>query len=505
MGALPFYEKPIKKVDGNGPWASVEEMARFAPPTPQEGVILANGAGLSVSDETPWQYSTNRNVAVIGGSGSGKSRSFVMPNLINHLGANYVITDTKRELYRLTARGFEEDGYEVVRLDAADPSRSCRFNPLQYVRTVQDVPKIAEIILESIDPSRRNIGKTENEAFWVKTETMLMCACVGLLLVLEERFGALAPGAAPGSPYVYLTMKRLLELLDLVQVPDEGSSGVARPSPLDRAFATLAQGNAAGAMSKMTIRFEADPAGYAVRQYYDFKVAARRTMASIVISLNADLSRLKTPELMRIFSGDDLELDRIDEGKRVIYLAMSDNESSTAFLGRMAFRLLLNRTLAQADDREDGRLAKPLTFMCDEFANLGALQDFERVISIARSRRINFLLCLQSVSQLKRVYGPACATIILDNCDAMVLMGGGSSYESAEYFSRLCGTSQIGTELVGIERNRKGIQDYVMSASDIARLPREQCIVRIAGARPFLTTKFDVRKHPNASRFLDVA
>lgn len=504
MSGVAFYEDAPRGLGDGGPWASREEMARFAPPFPEKGIILANGAGLSISDDVQWQYSTNRNVVVVGGSGSGKSRSFVMPNLINHLDVNYVITDTKRELYRTTARGFEEDGYRVVRLDAADPNRSCRFNPLRYIKCVQDIQKVAEIILDSIDPSRNHLGTTENEAFWVNTSTMLMCACIGLLLSLEEQFGALASGAAPNTPYEYLTMKRLLELLDLIQVPEEGSRGVPNPSPLDRVFAALAQGNETGPLSNMSVRIKADPTSYAVRQYYDFKVAARKTLASIVISLNANLSKLKTPALMRVFSGDDLDLDHIDEDKRVIYLTMSDNESSTAFLGRMAFRLLLNRTLEKADDRKDGKLARPLTFMCDEFANLGALQDFERVISIARSRGVNFLLCLQSVSQIRYVYGGERARIILDNCDAMVLMGGGSSYESAEYFSRLCGTSRIGTELVGIERRRRGIEGDVMTSSDIARLPREQCIVRIAGVRPFLTTKYDVLSHPNASDYLDL-
>lgn len=501
MSSVSFYKSVQRPISAEAPWATREEMGCFAPVRPEQGIILADNATLAMQDEVDWQYSTNRNVAVVGGSGSGKTRSFVMPNLVSHLDVNYVITDTKRELYRACAEGFARDGYEVIRFDTVEPSHSCRFDPLAYIRTEEDINRIATLVLDAIDPARNSSRNNENDAFWVQSSNMLFRAVIGLLWQLELDYGALSSEGPAGEPYKYLCMNRVLELLDLIKSPDEW--GDAAPSPLDHIFDALAKGGAdGGPMARLGFELKPRPTCYAVRQYQDFKQAACRTIASIIISLNACLSQLKTPEIMKMMSGDDLRLDQIDEGKRVIYLVMSDNESSRSCLGRMLFQLLLNRALTKADGNPTGALERPVTFMCDEFANLGPLPNFERVISIARSRRINFLLCVQSVSQLRFVYGKEVATIILDNCDAAVFMGGGSSYESAEYFSKLCGTSQLGTELIGVERTEHAIEGNVMSPSAIARMPRDRCIVRIAGCKPFYTTKYDVLRHPNAERFL---
>lgn len=501
MSNIAFYEHEDTPQEAPSPWATPEEMARFAPSTSEHGLILADGVSLTCDDDVPWEYRRNSNVMVVGGTGSGKTRSFIEPNLVNRPAANLVITDTKQELHRETAEAFAEEGYEVLRLDASDPAKSCRFDPLRYVEDERDIPPIAAMILDSIDPNRGNVGQCANDSFWMQTATQLLRALIALLLVLEVAFGVLSSRSAPGTPYVFLRMDRLLALMDLICIPDKFADK-KRPSPLDRLFAMLAEGTDGSLLGASGVVLPPMPTCYAVRQYRDFKTAAIDTQKSIVISLNAMLSQLKTPELMRVFSGDDLRLDQIDEGRRVVYLVMSDNESSTSFLGRMAFRLLVNRALKKADESPTGVLGRRVMLVCDEFANLGKLADFERVISIARSRGMSFQMCVQSISQLRHVYGSECATIVLDNCDSVVYMGAGSSCESAEYISRLCGTVPMGTRLVGVERNRLGIEAEVMSPSEISRLPRTKCIVKISGARPYLADKFDITRMPNAAERL---
>ena len=472
-------------------WATEQQMRAFSSGDVTHDIILGHGASLSFSDALAWNRSRNNNVAVIGGSGSGKTRSFVFPNLINHQ-ANYVITDTKKELWRATHEGFEKDGYEVLRLDTIDLLQSCRFDPLHYVSDEEDINPIVKMILDGISPDRSSPGRS-GDLFWEEAAELLMRALVGILLELERSDGALRHGGVKGKRYKYLSMSHLLELFDLLSVTStKDEIGGVSCCPLGNLVNIIAGGTMSGPMSYLTVKLRAQPTCYAVRQFQDFSIAANRTLASIAISLNAHLSRLKTRACMRVFSDDDMRLDDIDMGKRVIYLVMSDNESATTFLGRMAFKLLLNRVLKKADACPSGKLARPVVFMCDEFPNLGPLPDFERVISIVRSRGISFSLCMQSISQLNYVYGKERATIILDNCDALVYMGAGSSYESAEYISNLCGTTRAGTRQ----------EHKLMSSSDVSRMSRTDCIVKISGAKPYLTVKYDVAKHPNAVRYL---
>lgn len=241
---------------------------------------------------------------------------------------------------------------------------------------------------------------------------------------------------------------------------------------------------------------------YGVEQYRDFRGAADRTLKSILITLNATISRLKTPQLMRVFENDEMRLDRIDEGKRVIDLKVSDNDSANAWLANVALKQLFNLAQRRADASPSGHLQRRVQFVLDEFPNVGRIPDFERSIATVRSRGISFLMCTQSLSQLDAVYGKSTALTILDNCDSLVYMGGGSNIATQNYISELCGESVLGTKYVGAERTAVDVRGCVMTPGEVGLMPRTDCLVKVTGMRPFRAKKYFCDDHPNAAKWL---
>ena len=475
-------------------WATPEELARFSSGDPTADIILAQGATMSFDRPVPFEDRRNYNSLFIGGSGSGKS-NVLMANLANHLPANFAITDSKGELFRTTSAGYRADGYEVLRLDTIDLSQSCHFSPLAYLYTDEDVVTIGQMIMDGINPNRY----VTKDVFWERSSELLAYALIGILLTMERLDGVFKDGARPADSYRrYLTFENFFMLQDLIKITDEDSSGSDMVSPLDRVVNTIANGGTVSGPDGSTWELEPQPDSCGVRYYRAFRTAARRTLKSILITFHATFAAVRTPEMMRVLSGDDLRLDQIDEGKRILYFVMSDNDSSYSWLGNLAYKLLVNRALRKADANPDGRLARPVLFLCDEFANLGRIPDFERAISIARSRRMGFMLFIQSFEQVDVAYGAGgqgrdIREIILDNCDALVFLGGGSALHTAEYLSDLCGPAAPGS------RKR------LIEPSEASQLPRTQCVVKISGARPFLAAKYDAHTHPNAARYLELS
>lgn len=248
--------------------------------------------------------------------------------------------------------------------------------------------------------------------------------------------------------------------------------------------------------------FEPRPTCLGVHMYKAVMAGAERTVRSVVISMQADISRVCTPEIERILDRDELRLDEIDESPRVIYLIMNDNDAANNFLGNLAFKQFINLALKKADANPDGKLKRPVQLIADEFCNLGRLDSFERAISVMRSRDMGVTMCVQSIGQLDDVYGASVRETIMENCDSIVIMGTGSSLGTATFASELCGTTPIASRRAGEEGTVVSVDERVISPTEISRLPREQCIVKISGAKPFLTRKYDVAQHPNASRFL---
>ena len=479
-------------------WASEEDMAAFSSGDPTGDLILAEGAGISFEGVDDFASRRNRNVMFLASSGAGKTYSGVLPTLVNHMPGSLVVTDTKGELYRATAQGFRDDGFEVMRLDTIDLSRSVCYNPLAYIREVDDIPVIAGMILGAISPNR----DVTVDAFWPKTALMLLVAFIGILYELETINGCLAPNAEQNgwrSPR-YMTMRNVRRLIDLMRAHSEGE---ATSTVLDHLVDQLSRGEMDDPFCEgRKLIFEPRPTGLGVHMYKAVMAGAERTVRSVVISMQADISRVCTPEIERILDRDELRLDEIDESPRVIYLIMNDNDAANNFLGNLAFKQFINLALKKADANPDGKLKRPVQLIADEFCNLGRLDSFERAISVMRSRDMGVTMCVQSIGQLDDVYGASVRETIMENCDSIVIMGTGSSLGTATFASELCGTTPIASRRAGEEGTVVSVNEDVISPTEISRLPREQCIVKISGAKPFLTRKYDVAQHPNASRFL---
>lgn len=479
-------------------WASEEDMAAFSSGDPTGDLILAEGAGISFEGVDGFASRRNRNVMFLASSGAGKTYSGVLPTLVNHMPGSLVVTDTKGELYRATAQGFRDDGFEVMRLDTIDLSRSVCYNPLAYIREVDDIPVIAGMILGAISPNR----DVTVDAFWPKTALMLLVAFIGILYELETINGCLAPNAEQNgwrSPR-YMTMRNVRRLIDLMRAHSEGE---ATSTVLDHLVDQLSRGEMDDPFCEgRKLIFEPRPTCLGVHMYKAVMAGAERTVRSVVISMQADISRVCTPEIERILDRDELRLDEIDESPRVIYLIMNDNDAANNFLGNLAFKQFINLALKKADANPDGKLKRPVQLIADEFCNLGRLDSFERAISVMRSRDMGVTMCVQSIGQLDDVYGASVRETIMENCDSIVIMGTGSSLGTATFASELCGTTPIASRRAGEEGTVVSVDERVISPTEISRLPREQCIVKISGAKPFLTRKYDVAQHPNASRFL---
>lgn len=479
-------------------WASEEDMAAFSSGDPTGDLILAEGAGISFEGVDDFASRRNRNVMFLASSGAGKTYSGVLPTLVNHMPGSLVVTDTKGELYRATAQGFRDDGFEVMRLDTIDLSRSVCYNPLAYIREVDDIPVIAGMILGAISPNR----DVTVDAFWPKTALMLLVAFIGILYELETINGCLAPNAEQNgwrSPR-YMTMRNVRRLIDLMRAHSEGE---ATSTVLDHLVDQLSRGEMDDPFCEgRKLIFEPRPTCLGVHMYKAVMAGAERTVRSVVISMQADISRVCTPEIERILDRDELRLDEIDESPRVIYLIMNDNDAANNFLGNLAFKQFINLALKKADANPDGKLKRPVQLIADEFCNLGRLDSFERAISVMRSRDMGVTMCVQSIGQLDDVYGASVRETIMENCDSIVIMGTGSSLGTATFASELCGTTPIASRRAGEEGTVVSVDERVISPTEISRLPREQCIVKISGAKPFLTRKYDVAQHPNASRFL---
>ena len=484
------YEGNQKRAFETKQWATPEEMSRISSGNMQTDVIFGENASAAFFEQDKrWETSISNNVLAFGGTGSGKTESFILPNLLNHLNCNYVVTDTKGEILRRTGQGFVDDGYRLTVLDTINIDESAGYDPLRYVSSASDIPSVVAMVMDGLTP-KRNAGRAD--PFWNETADMLVRGVVGILFQLECVDGAYAPGADDTQERRYLRMNNVTKLLELIKITDDRDTDC----PLDRLVDALEAGTVSGG------GLEPQRDSYGVRQYRDFRVAADRTLKSILISVNMCVSKLQTPELQRLFEHDELELDRIDEGKRFIDIKMSDNDSTYSWLGRIAIKQLFNLAQRKADSRANGRLLRRLEFVLDEFPNVGYITDFERSIATVRGRGISFLMCAQSLSQLDGVYGAAGAQIILDNCDAVIYMGGGSSVETARYISSLCGESVLGTDHVGAERTAVDVRGNVITAGEVSLLPRTDCLVKVTGMRPFRTKKFFRGNHPNAVRWL---
>ena len=332
------------------------------------------------------QYARNKNVVVIGGSGSGKTRFFVKPNLMQ-LHSSYCLTDPKGTILIECGKLLQRGGYKIKVLNTINFQKSMHYNPFAYLHSEKDILKLVNALIMNT----KGDGEKSGEDFWVKAERLLYCALVGYIWY--------------EAPDEEMNFNTLLELINASEAREDDEE---YQSPVDLLFADLE---------------ERAPDHFAVKQYRKFRLAAGKTLKSILISCGARLAPFDIKELRDLMAYDDLELDTLGDRKTALFIILSDTDDSFAFVAAILYTQLFNLLCDKADDKYNGKLPVHVRFLLDEFANIGQIPRFERLIATIRSREISASIILQSQSQLKTIYKDA-AEIILDNADSTLFLGG---------------------------------------------------------------------------------
>lgn len=451
---------------GSARWGTPADIRPFINQSFLQNVLLTKTERLTM-EERPKdpKYARNKNVLVIGGSGSGKTRYYVIPNLLQ-MHSSYVVTDPKGTIINDVGSALLRGGYRIKVFNTVNFSKSMHYNPFSYIRSEKDILKFVNVLMMNT----KGEGEKAGEDFWVKAERLLYCALVGYIYyeALEEE----------------KNFTTLLELLSASQVKEEDED---YKSKMDFVIEDLKKD---------------DPDHFAVRQYEKFKMAAGKTAKSILISCGARLAPFDIRELREITRYDDLELDTLGDRKTALFLIMSDTDATFNFLLAILQSQLFNLLCDKADDYYGGRLPVHVRCLLDEFANIGQIPNFDKLIATIRSRKISASIILQTQSQLKTIYRDSADTII-GNCDSVLFLGGRERTTLKE-LSAMLGKETIdlyntsenrGTTLShGISYQKTG--KNLMSEDEIAIMDGNKCILQLRGVRPFLSDKFDIRKHP---------
>lgn len=465
-------------------WASAEQVRAIASDDFARNIHLAEGIDKSFyADDVGWEHSLNNNCLVLGGTGAGKTYGVVLPNLIDHPDANFVITDPKGENADKAASGLMGEGYEFTTLNTIDPAKSDGYDPLQYVQTKDDIDTVVEAMKNAYDGLE---DRKKGDPYWERSRDGFIKGALGLLFDMESAYGALEVGE-----HVFLRMTRFLDFMQLAEVDD--GKGELVESPAIYLIDCYERGGDA-------FPVDASNSGYVANKMSSVRSLPTRTAGCVIGEAKQMVELFDTPGLRKMYERDDMRFDKLDEGKRVIDIKISDNDPAREGIANMAMLTLFNQTQRKADAR-GGRLARNIEFVMDEFPNLGRIANFERTISTARSRGINFILIAQSIDQLDYVYSHEIRNIIVNNCDTVVYMGSGSSIETASMVSDLCGTFRVATERIGIERVPVPIERKVISSSEVGLLPRTHCIVKCCGMPPILARKLHAATMPGAAGF----
>ena len=479
------YRKGVEY--GSARWGTPADIAPYVDPVFQQNVILTQTERLTMSSRPKIaKYARNKNVLVIGGSGSGKTRSFVKPNLMQ-LHSSYVVTDPKGtillECGRLLQRGPPkrgEDGkvlrdakgriiresYRIKVFNSINFKKSLHYNPFVYLHSEKDILKFVTALISNT----KGDGKTGDE-FWEKCEKLLYTALIAF--ILEE---------ASQEEQNFATLMDLLNMME-VHEDDDGYQ-----NQVDLVFEALEHDK---------------PNSFAVRQYKLYKLAAGKTAKSILISCGARLAPFDIQELRDITAYDELELDTLGDRKTALFLIMSDTDSTFNFLISLIYTQLFNLLCEKADDQYGGRLPVHVRCLLDEFANIGQIPNFEKLIATIRSREISACLILQAKSQLKAIYKDNADTI-LGNCDSSLFLGG-SEPTTLKDLNTALGRETIDLYNTGESRGRETSHSLnyqktgkaLMDIDELAVLDGSKCILQLRGVRPFLSDKYDITRHPN--------
>ena len=473
---------------GSARWGRPEDIAPYIDPVPDWNIPLTRTESLTMTSR-PKDPKTarNKNILVIGGSGSGKTRFFVKPSLLQ-MHSSYVVTDPKGQLLRETGKLLAHGGpkrdengkpvrdkrgkvvyepYRIKVLNTINFSKSMKYNPLAYVRSEKDILKLVNVIIANT----KGDGEKSSEDFWIKAERLLYCALIGYIWYEAE----------PEE-------KNFITLLELINACEAREDDETYKSPVDILFDELAQ---------------AQPEHFAVKQYVKFKMAAGKTLKSILVSCGARLAPFDIEELREVTAYDELELDTLGDRKTALFLIMSDTDASFNFLISMIYSQLFNLLCEKADDVYGGRLPVHVRCLIDEAANIGQIPQLEKLVATIRSREISACLILQAQSQLKALYKDNADTII-GNMDSRLFLGG-SEPTTLKELSTALGKETIDTFNTGESRGRETSHSLnyqklgkeLASVDELAVLDGGKCILQLRGVRPFLSEKYDITKHPN--------
>ncbi|HEP1275514.1 TPA: type IV secretory system conjugative DNA transfer family protein [Streptococcus pyogenes] len=452
---------------GSARWGNKKDIEPYMDEKFQNNILLTQTERLTMNGRpaNP-KYARNKNVLVIGGSGSGKTRFYVKPNLMQ-MHSSYCVTDPKGTIVLECGKMLEDNGYEIKILNTINFKKSMKYNPFAYIRSEKDILKLVQTIIANT----KGEGEKAGEDFWVKAEKLYYTALIGYIFY-----------EAPREEKNFAT---LLDMIDASEVREDDETYM---NPIDRLFEALEK---------------KEPTHFAVKQYKKYKLAAGKTAKSILISCGARLAPFDIRELRDLMSEDELELDTLGDRKTALFVIISDTDDTFNFVVSIMYSQLFNLLCDKADDVYGGRLPVHVRCLLDEFANIGLIPKFEKLIATIRSREISASIILQAQSQLKAIYKDNADTIV-GNCDSTLFLGGKEKTtlkELSETLGKetidLYNTSETRSNQKSFGLNYQKTGKELMSQDEITVMDGGKCIFQLRGVRPFLSDKFDITKHKN--------
>ena len=458
---------------GSARWGNRKDIEPYMDEKFQNNILLTKTERLSMNGRpSNPKYARNKNVLVIGGSGSGKTRFYVKPNLMQ-MHSSYCVTDPKGTIVLECGKMLEDNGYEIRILNTINFKKSMKYNPFSYIHSEKDILKLVQTIIANT----KGEGEKAGEDFWVKAEKLYYTALIAYIYY-----------EAPKEEKNFAT---LLDMIDASEVREDDEN---YKNPIDRLFEALEK---------------KEPRHFAVKQYKKYKLAAGKTAKSILISCGARLAPFDIQELRDLMSEDELELDCIGDRKTALFVIISDTDDTFNFVVSIMYSQLFNLLCDKADDVYGGRLPVHVRFLLDEFANIGLIPKFEKLIATIRSREISASIILQAQSQLKAIYKDNADTII-GNCDSTLFLGGQEKTTLKE-LSETLGKETI--DLYNISETKSNQNSFamnyqktgkdLMSQDEITVMDGGKCIFQLRGVRPFFSDKYDITKHKNYSLLED--
>ena len=452
---------------GSARWGNKKDIEPYMDEKFQNNILLTQTERLTMNGRpSNPKYARNKNVLVIGGSGSGKTRFYVKPNLMQ-MHSSYCVTDPKGTIVLECGKMLEDNGYEIKILNTINFKKSMKYNPFAYLRSEKDILKLVQTIIANT----KGEGEKAGEDFWVKAEKLYYTALIGYIFY-----------EAPREEKNFAT---LLDMIDASEVREDDETYM---NPIDRLFEALEK---------------KEPTHFAVKQYKKYKLAAGKTAKSILISCGARLAPFDIHELRDLMSEDELELDTLGDRKTALFVIISDTDDTFNFVVSIMYSQLFNLLCDKADDVYGGRLPVHVRCLLDEFANIGLIPKFEKLIATIRSREISASIILQAQSQLKAIYKDNADTIV-GNCDSTLFLGGKEKTtlkELSETLGKetidLYNTSETRSNQKSFGLNYQKTGKELMSQDEITVMDGSKCIFQLRGVRPFLSDKYNITKHKN--------